>query len=176
MMVAVKNVPVRLWASTLMCCCTLLSGCQSSQEPDNALYLQLTADDDANPDLTLRPSPTLVWVMQLADDEDFNHADFFSLVERPFPRMVHGLLSRRSLMLRPGEVRELKLVLRSGAQHIALVAEFRDLTGSVWRRSIPLGDRVPELLSVRIMRQAIMVTSTGDAQEIQHEVRAKHDE
>lgn len=102
-MAAFKRISMLQWAGALVFCCTLLSGCQSTPEPDATLSLRLMADDDANPDLTLRPSPTLVWVMQLSDDEDFKHAEFFSLVARPFPATVHGVLSRRSLMLRPGE-------------------------------------------------------------------------
>lgn len=173
-MAAFKHIPLRRWAGAWVFCCTLLAGCQSSPEPDATLSLRLTADDDANPDLSLRPSPTLVWVMQLSDDEDFKHAEFFSLVARPFPATVHGVLSRRSLMLRPGEEKQLKLALRPGARYIALVAEFRDLTDSVWRRSWPLTDSRPKELHLRIMRQSLALTDEHQVQDKQHRTRGEH--
>uniref|UniRef100_UPI0035C67828 type VI secretion system lipoprotein TssJ n=1 Tax=Serratia quinivorans TaxID=137545 RepID=UPI0035C67828 len=171
-MAAFKRTPLRRWAGALVFCCTLLSGCQSSPEPDATLSLRLTADDDANPDLTLRPSPTLVWVMQLSDDEDFKHAEFFSLVTRPFPAAVHGVLSRRSLMVRPGEEKQLTLTLRPGARHIALVAEFRDLAGSVWRRSWPLANSRLKELHVRIMRQSLSLMD--EVMDQQKKTEAEH--
>lgn len=171
-MAAFKRIPIRRWVGALVFCCSLLPGCQSGPEPEGSLSLHLTADDDANPDLTLRPSPTLVWVMQLSDDEDFNHAEFFSLVARPFPATVHGVLSRRSLMLRPGEEKQLTLTLRPAARHIALVAEFRDLAGSVWRRSWPLVDSRPKELHVRIMRQSLSLTD--EVMDQQKKTEAEH--
>jgi len=174
-MAAFKRILMCLWAATLVCYCTLLSGCQGSPESGGSLSLRLTVDDDANPDLTLRPSPTLLWVMQLADDEDFNHADFFVLVGRPFPTGIQGVLRRRSLMLRPGEDKQLKLALQPGTRHIALVAEFRDLAGSVWRRSWSLTERRPDALHVRIMRKSILLTAEDEVLEPQHKTRHEHD-
>ncbi len=172
-MVNVKRIAMRPWVGVLMFCCAWLSGCQTQPEADGTLSLQLTAADDINPDVTQRPSPTLVWVMQLADDEDFNHADFFSLVARPFPPGSLGVLSRRSLMLRPGEEKRLKLALRPGARYIALVAEFRDLAGSVWRRSRPLAEVRTDTLHVRLMRQSLLLAD--EMSDRQPETGTGHD-
>lgn len=83
------------------------------------------------------------------------------------------MLSRRSLMLRPGEEKQLKLALRPGARYIALVAEFRDLAGSVWRRSRPLAEVRTDTLHVRLMRQSLLLAD--EMSDRQPETGTGHD-
>lgn len=165
---------MRYWATALVFCSSLLAGCQSAQEQDSVLTLSLVASEDVNPDLNLRASPILIWVMQLSDDEDFNHAEFFTLVARPGPVALHGVLSRRSLMLLPGEIKQMRLPLDPKAHYIALVAEFRDLARSVWRFSYPLDMKQRDALRIHILHQSLVVSAKDGEAVAQSTIEAKH--
>lgn len=156
-MVAVKRNSAKWWRWSMLGCCLLLFGChQASMESECELRVLLTADDDVNPDIAGRPSPILLWMLQLSDDDAFCYADFYSLVEKPHVSQIPGVITRRALMLRPGERKTAEMTSRQATRYFAVVAEFRDLEGSVWRQVWPVDARSSASLQIRITRQSIV--------------------
>ncbi len=141
--------------SLVLVCALLLVGCRGNAENPHAFSFRLNASEDVNPDITGRPSPVRFWLLTLSDDEVLRHPDFFSLVEGGAVSPALGVLARRSLMLRPGETMDITLSPPNAGRFIALVAEFRDLTGGRWHQLWPIDRDRTAPLDVRIARQSM---------------------
>lgn len=59
-------------------CGLILTACSSTPDP-TLLDLTLTASADLNPDLTNRPSPMVIKLVELKSHTTFENADYFAL-------------------------------------------------------------------------------------------------
>lgn len=156
-MVAAKRVLRWLFCGAAGVVLQMLTGCQSREEPQREVSLIFRVDSDVNPDLTQRPSPVQIWVMSLSEAEHFQSADFFTLVDQKIFPAQYGVVKRRTLMLRPGEIKTMRLTLNQEIRDIAVIAGFRDLEGSIWHQRWSHRGGQAETLNIRITRQAIVL-------------------
>ena len=113
-------------------CGVFLSACSSTPDP-TLLDLTMTADADLNPDLTSRPSPMVVKLVELKSHTAFGNADYFALAGNTKNTLGPDYVAEEVLPVRPGESKTLKLCLHPGSRFIGVIAEYRALDKAVWR-------------------------------------------
>ncbi len=121
-------------------CAVLISGC-SSLSPYSDLTkvdLSLQGSERLNPDINDRPSPIVLQLIELKNPVAFEHADFFSLYQRPREVLAPDLVAIEELELRPGEERTYKLAADPESRYLAVLAAYRDLPQAQWRIVVPL--------------------------------------
>ncbi|MEH6492448.1 type VI secretion system lipoprotein TssJ [Halopseudomonas sp.] len=121
-------------------CSALLSAC-SSLSPYSDLTkvdLSLQGSERLNPDINDRPSPIVLQLIELKNPVAFEHADFFSLYQRPREVLAPDLVAIEELELRPGEERTYKLAAAPESRYLAVLAAYRDLPQAQWRIVVPL--------------------------------------
>ena len=114
-----------------------LPACTTAPRRTTPLTLELHIDvtEDANPDLSGRPSPVLLSLYRLSKLEAFRALDYFSLSSQPQHAefrleesfsVAPGARERRSYSLAPDDL------------GFGVVAGFRDIEHSLWRVSAEL--------------------------------------
>lgn len=135
----------------------VLSGC-SALSPNSDLTkldLLLQGSDRLNPDLNGRPSPVVIRLLELKHPVAFENADFFSLYQRPKEALFPDLVIQEELELRPGEQRDLKLIVQDGSRYVGVLAAYRDLPESSWRFVIPLQHKAQNRIELRLDEHGI---------------------
>jgi len=138
----------------------LLSACAGTPKKES-LGLNISATADVNPDRQGRPSPVIVYILQLSSVEQFNGLDYMSLTQPSGVALGASLLSKKQEVLQPGASRELPLELNPQTTVIGLVAGYRDIDNATWRTSVPITQGKTRGLSITLNQQQI-VTSVSD--------------
>ncbi len=138
----------------------LLSACAGAPKKEN-LGVSISATADVNPDLQGRPSPVILYILELSSVEQFNGLDYMSLTQPSGAALGSTLLSKQQEILQPGASRELPLELNPQTRVIGLVAGYRDIDNATWRTSVPITQGKTKDLSITLNRQQI-VTSVSD--------------
>lgn len=123
-----------------------LGGCSSSKNRvggvlnlDTDLKLNIVTDAHINPDENQRASPVFVRLYELKSTAAFDKADFVDLYERDKEVLGNDLLGKQVLKpLIPNAERTDNLILKSGATHVALYAEFSQYRGSTYKVTFPI--------------------------------------
>lgn len=147
----------RLFPAAVFAALAVLSGC-SALSPNSDLTkldLSLQGSDRLNPDLNGRPSPIVIRLIELKHQVAFENADFFSLYQRPKEALSPDLVIQEELELRPGEQRDLKLFVEDGSRYVGVLAAYRDLPESNWRFVIPLQNKAPNRIVLRLDEHGI---------------------
>ncbi|WP_010487728.1 type VI secretion system lipoprotein TssJ [Pseudomonas sp. S9] len=142
-----------------------LAGCSALSPYSNytKLELNLSGSSGLNPDISNRPSPIVVRLMELKHPVAFENADFFSLYERPKEALSPDLVALEELELRPGENRQLKLTVNEGSRYVGVFAAYRDLPETEWQFIIPLQDKALNQVNLRLDEQGIHAVSDAVA-------------
>ena len=121
-------------------CALLISGCSGLSPYSDVTKVDLTLQGSArlNPDINDRPSPIVLQLIELKNPVAFEHADFFSLYQRPREVLKPDLVAMEELELRPGEERNYKLAAQPETRYLAVLAAYRDLPEAQWRIVVPL--------------------------------------
>jgi len=132
-----------LSALALCLCLLAIAGCSTLSPYSDLTKLDLTLEGspELNPDLNGRPSPIVLRPMALKHPVAFEHADVFSLYQRPREALAPDLVTVEELELRPGESRELKLSVDEDARFVGVVAAYRNLPETSWRFVIPVQEQ-----------------------------------
>ncbi|MEH6565390.1 MAG: type VI secretion system lipoprotein TssJ [Halopseudomonas sp.] len=131
---------IRRLLPALLASLVMASGC-SSLSPYSDMTkvdLSLRGGDRLNPDINDRPSPIVLQLIELKNPVAFEHADFFSLYQRPREVLAPDLVAIEELELRPGEERSYKLSAAPESRYLAVLAAYRDLPQAQWRIVVPL--------------------------------------
>ena len=112
--------------------CLILTACSSSPDP-TLLDLTLTASADLNPDLTNRPSPMVIKLVELKSHTAFENADYFALSANTKTALGPDYVAEEVMPVRPGEIKKFKLRLHPESRFIGVLAEYRALDKAVWR-------------------------------------------
>ncbi|MEI2415183.1 type VI secretion system lipoprotein TssJ [Orrella sp. JC864] len=135
--------------AVLLLAALLAAGCASTAKRVGVPYeVRLIASDDVNPDARQRPSPVQITVYTLRSTRGFEQSDFFALQGDPRQLLGEELIAVEQVILRPGQVHELRGAGDPQAQALGVVAAYRDLEHSDWRLTIPL----PEARSTNIYK------------------------
>ena len=115
-------------------CALMLSGCSmlSPYSDMTKVDLTLQGSERLNPDINDRPSPIVLQLIELKNPVAFEHADFFSLYQRPREVLAPDLVAMEELELRPGEERTYKLSAQPESRYLAVLAAYRDLPQAQW--------------------------------------------
>lgn len=112
-----------------------LAGCSSSL---TKLDLFVTANNGLNPDLSGRPSPIVVRLIELRHPAAFQSTDFFALYQNPRQSLAPDFITQEEFELRPGNWHALKVHVQPGSRYVGVLAAYRDLQATRWREVIPL--------------------------------------
>lgn len=113
-------------------CGLILTACSSTPDP-TLLDLTLTASADLNPDLTNRPSPMVIKLVELKSHTAFENADYFALSANTKSALGPDYIAEEVMPVRPGEIKKFKLRLHPESRFIGVLAEYRALDKAVWR-------------------------------------------
>ncbi|KOF52626.1 MULTISPECIES: type VI secretion system lipoprotein TssJ [unclassified Achromobacter] len=116
-----------------------VAGCASTARQVAVPYaVELTASKDVNPDSNGRASPIQVTIFELRSSSQFESKDFFTLLGNPQAALGAELLDTEQVILKPGETRVVRRPGNVQARVIGVVAGYRDLEQSAWRRTVNL--------------------------------------
>jgi type VI secretion system protein VasD len=117
----------------------LLNGCAAKPpppppaSPPQQFIAHLRAAADVNPDGSGRPSPLVVRVYVLKQDQGFKAAELFALYDKEKETLAADLLASQEFELKPGESRDYTFTALPQARSFAVLAAYRDLRNAQWR-------------------------------------------
>ncbi len=120
-----------------------LAGCAFSPPAEKTVSLQITldADEGINPNERNEPAPVVVRLYELRATSAFEQASFFDLLDNDTAKLGAELVAKREYELKPGEKKVITRDAPSAAQHLGVIAGFRQITASEWRAT---ADIVPD--------------------------------
>ncbi len=151
----------------------LLDGCASKPpppppvSPPQQFIAHLRAASDANPDGNGRPSPLVVRVYVLKQDQAFKSAEFFALYDHDKETLAADLLASQEFELKPGESQDYVFTALPQARSFAVIAAYRDLRNAQWRATYDVAPpaegkaitRIPKVdLDVLLARTSVAIS------------------
>jgi len=112
---------------------------QEVKAPEKTLSLKVSAGEQVNPDISGRPSPTVVRIYQLKNDDKFKESDFFVLYDNDKAVLSSDVVASEEVVLKPNSDFSKTLLLHSDTRFIAILAAFQSVDNSVTKKSIELG-------------------------------------
>ncbi|MDF0604561.1 type VI secretion system lipoprotein TssJ [Neisseriaceae bacterium TC5R-5] len=147
------------WLNLLFACAFMalvLSACGATQsliKEQTLLNLSIEASDGVNPNEKGLPSPIVVRIYELKSSTIFDNADFFSL-QNDAPKVLgEDILATDEFILRPGDIQEIHRKSNPATTVIGILAGYRELGKSVWRRTYKL-EIAPEATWYRMVLPA----------------------
>lgn len=110
----------------------------SPQREKTSLEIEISADNDVNPDEKLRATPILLHMFELRSSVAFESADFFSLNSNDRTVLGRDMLTREEYVLRPGERRLVRRKSHPDVEALGWIAGYRNLALSDWRAVLPV--------------------------------------
>lgn len=106
--------------------------------PDHRMVVMIQTDKTLNPDEKGHPGPLSVDFYQLSKTDNFDKADYYTLVDKPEATLGADLLAVSNVNLVPRIRSRLILPLKENVKFIGVVGSYHDVQGVVWRFVIPL--------------------------------------
>ena len=100
--------------------------------------LLVNADAGINPNEEGEPSPVVVQVFELKDNNAFNRADYFDFVDNLDKTLGADLIATREYELTPGKSEIYDRDISGDALYLGVIAGFRNIKSAKWRDSIQL--------------------------------------
>lgn len=91
----------------------------------------LTVSDQLNPDRDGRPSPLVLYILQLHDDNKFLNADLRSLVDNPQAEVGDDLIQIDQTLTFPDTYKEFTLTVNSETSFLGIVTAYQKEGGKV---------------------------------------------
>ncbi|EKA7353276.1 type VI secretion system lipoprotein TssJ [Vibrio vulnificus] len=115
----------------------LLMGCSAANMVVSPYSnLEIKTGFNANPDMNGRPSPVVVYVLELTSDTLFTSQDFFSLYENTAQTLGPDLVNKTELYLSPGQNTLYESTMKPSVEYIGIVVAYRDIENANWRKVI----------------------------------------
>jgi type VI secretion system protein VasD len=112
-----------------------LTGCASTKNLDDAggvAKIKIVASDSINPSPSNNPSPVVLKIFQLKDDQLFTQSDFFALYLHPKKTLGEDYVNEREITVVPGESKDIQLPLHSNARYITVLAAYQNIDQAKW--------------------------------------------
>jgi len=138
----------------------LLSACAPAPPKPQIFDIQVSAATDVNPDMQGRPSPIILHILELGSTEQFNGLDYTGLTQPSGSALGAELLSKKQMVLQPGESKTIATELNPLTTTIGLVAGYRDIDNAVWRKSAPVTPGKTKSITITLEQQQIVTTVT----------------
>ena len=111
-----------------------LGGCSSAPVAEfnihSAHYLNPDADGNA--------APVVVSVYQLKERYNFDQANYQDLSTNSGGVLGADLIDRNTIEVRPDSSETVEQSISPGAQYLGIVAQYRNIGVSTWRRTVPI--------------------------------------
>ncbi|HAS8247655.1 TPA: type VI secretion system lipoprotein TssJ [Vibrio vulnificus] len=115
----------------------LLMGCSAANMVVSPYSnLEIKTGFNVNPDMNGRPSPVVVYVLELTSDTLFTSQDFFSLYENTAQTLGPDLVNKTELYLSPGQNTLYESTMKPSVEYIGIVVAYRDIENANWRKVI----------------------------------------
>ena len=145
---------------------TGLASCGSPPEQKDdqmqTLVIEISASADVNPDLEARPSPVILHMLELRAVDEFNRADYFTLMQVETSSLGGDVLNKTEIVLTPGTSREARLELNPNTAFLGFVAGYRDIDNSRWRISQVIVPGQTGRLSVTLDKHQILISEINN--------------
>lgn len=128
----------------------LLARCAAPPPPPATLELTIKGGADQNPDASGHAAPVAVHLYELAAAGRFAGADVFALTERERATLGDDDLGAETVVVAPGETRQVTRELKKGVQMLGVAVLFRDIDRARWRQSSPVAASGPTRLVLAI--------------------------
>lgn len=102
------------------------------------LSVSIQAAEDVNPDQQGRPSPIVVYVIELKSAETFKNLDFAGLTNASGAALGADRLNSTQTVVSPGGMQMLALEIDPSVTVIGVVAGYRDIDNATWRQAVPV--------------------------------------
>lgn len=120
--------------------------------------LDFRASTALNPDITGRPSPLVVRVLELSEARQFASADFFRLYEHADQELGSHLLKTHELDIQPGQNHVQDLQLNPATRHLGIIAAYRDIETARWRVVLTAKPRHYKTLQILLQPLALDIS------------------
>ena len=138
----------------------LLSACAGAPKLAT-LNLQISTTADVNPDNQGRPSPVILYILELSSDTQFNRLDYRSLTASSSAALGPDLLSKTQQVLQPGDNRIIPMELNAQTAAIGFLAGYRDNDNAIWRSSVTISQGDTKGVSVSLQQQQIIASASN---------------
>ncbi|MEX0731271.1 MAG: type VI secretion system lipoprotein TssJ [Aquisalimonadaceae bacterium] len=118
--------------------------------------ITLMAAEDANPDISGRPSPVTVKLLELSGRATFDNLDFDGAFFNAEVLLSDELLSSSDYVIQPGESITHRIDLHKEAGFVAVVAAFRDIDEARWKLIYPVTGNWYNSHTVSVSRNAVV--------------------
>lgn len=129
-----------------------LAGCQATRRGlnfDTTASINITVDDNVNPDMDDRSSPIVIRVFKLADARQFQREDFLNLYENASVRLGNDLLDTVVLKeLVPGEERIESIPLTPEIRYLGFLAEYMQYDKANSILVVPIKDHQKNTINI----------------------------
>lgn len=113
-----------------------LAGCGGPSPTRLNLTIQTTAQ--VNPNSIGRPSPVVVRIFNLANDDEFQTSSFDALYRNNAKGADSSILGSEEYEIAPASSRHINMVLPEGTKNFGMIAAFRQIDHATWRLVAPL--------------------------------------
>jgi len=138
----------------------LLSGCAAPPKAAT-LNLNINTTADVNPDNQGRPSPVILYILELSTDVQFNRLDYRSLTQSSSGALGPDLLSKTQQVLQPGDNRIIPMELNAQTAAIGFLAGYRDNDNAIWRSSVTVAQGETRTINVSLQQQQIQASASN---------------
>ena len=118
------------------------------------LELNVKADKDLNPNKNNIPSPMVLMMYELEEDELFKKLDYWSLHDEAKEKLEGKLISQSKQIITPDESQKYKIVFDKNAKYFGVLGGFRDQKGT-WRFVKPLKVNSYNKIDLNISKNSI---------------------
>lgn len=113
-----------------------LAGCGGPSPTRLNLTIQTTAQ--VNPNSIGRPSPVVIRIFNLANDDEFQTSSFDALYRNNAKGSDSFILGSEEYEIAPASSRHINMVLPEGTKNFGMIAAFRQIDHATWRLVAPL--------------------------------------
>lgn len=154
----------RTFLQGLIVGCTMfaVAGCSGMKlfgDKPPKVVIHITSSNDINPDISGRPSPVVLRIYALKNDDIFNTADFFALYENDKSILGDTMTAREEVELAPGDSIQMEKEFSMDTTHVGVIAAYRDLDNATWRGSIATPKNQTTTINISVGRLALSVTA-----------------
>jgi type VI secretion system protein VasD len=153
----------RIFLQGMMAGCALLAlgGCSGIKifgDKPPKVVIHITSSKDINPDISGRPSPLVLRIYALMNDDIFNTADFFALYGNDKSILGDTMTAREEVEIAPGDSIQMEKEFSMDTTHVGVIAAYRDLDNATWRGSIATPKNKTTPIEISVGRLTLSVT------------------
>jgi type VI secretion system protein VasD len=125
-----------------------LASCAGQPVHEDTVRLSVEASATLNLDACGHPTPVVLRLYELAQRDRFERATFFELYDHESAALAATVLSRRVVVLHPGETWRASLTLLPQTRAIGVMAAYEKISEATWRSAVDVSPSTTRTLTV----------------------------